>query len=120
MKVVFRKQRMRTRARKGGGKVRKVRRFPRIGHRFVFHVRGRKQNAPLLVTEQRGAVYEKVGGFYFLGVRAKVSSTKRQYLSTEGIKQRSLGVWGDSRVGPKETTSMLGQWLKITEHSKPA
>lgn len=43
VKVVFRKQRMRTRARKGGGKERKVRRFPRIGHRFVFHVRGRKQ-----------------------------------------------------------------------------
>lgn len=62
----------------------------------------------------------KKSRLYFLGVRAKVSSTKRQYLSTEGMKQRSLGVWGDSSVGPKETTSMLGQWLKITEHSKPA
>ena len=29
-------------------------------------------------------------------MRRSVSSTKRQYLSTEGMKQRSLGVWGDS------------------------
>ena len=29
---------------------------------------------------------------YFLGVRASVSSTRRQYFSTEGMKQRSLGV----------------------------
>lgn len=36
VKVVFRKQLMRTRARKGGRKVRKVRRFSRIGHGFVL------------------------------------------------------------------------------------
>jgi hypothetical protein len=36
VKVVFRKQRMRTRARKGGRKVGKVRRFSRIGHGFVL------------------------------------------------------------------------------------
>ena len=32
----------------------------------------------------------------------------------------ALGVWGDWSVGPNETTSMPGQWLKITEHSNPA
>ena len=36
VKVVFRKQRMRTRARKDGMKMGKVRRFSRIGHGFVL------------------------------------------------------------------------------------
>ena len=36
VKVVFRKQLMRTRARKDGMKVGKVRRFSRIGHGFVL------------------------------------------------------------------------------------
>lgn len=42
VKVVFRKQLMRTRARKDGRKVGKVRRFSRIGHGFVFALRFRK------------------------------------------------------------------------------
>ena len=36
VKAIFRKQLMRTRARKSGRKVRKVRRFSRIGHGFVL------------------------------------------------------------------------------------
>lgn len=64
---------------------------------FVFEI-GVEQKQPLCFFRSRGAEKEVCaqGGatclVYFLGVRASVSSTRRQYFSTEGMKQRSLGV----------------------------
>ena len=84
---------------------------------FVFEI-GVEQKQPLCFERNRGAEKGSVRAGW--RVRASVSSTRRQYFSTEGMKQRSLGVWGDWSVGPNETTSMPGQWLKITEHSNPA
>lgn len=65
---------------------------------FVFEI-GVEQKQPLCFERNRGAekgeACAQVGAtrvVYFLGVRASVSSTRRQYFSTEGMKQRSLGV----------------------------
>lgn len=64
---------------------------------FVFAIDA-EQKQPLCFFRSRGAERDmrvQVGAtclVYFLGVRASVSSTRRQYFSTEGMKQRSLGV----------------------------
>ena len=64
---------------------------------FVFAIDA-EQKQPLFFFRSRGTergACAQVGAtclVYFLGVRASVSSTRRQYFSTEGMKQRSLGV----------------------------
>lgn len=64
---------------------------------FVFEI-GVEQKQPLCFERNRGAEKGSVRAgwrtrvVYFFGVRASVSSTRRQYFSTEGMKQRSLGV----------------------------
>ena len=57
---------------------------------------------------------------YFLGMRSNVATTKRQYLSTLGMWQRSSGVWGERSVGPKLTMSIFWYMALMRPHSRPA
>ena len=57
---------------------------------------------------------------HFSGTCSSTAVSSFQKGSAVAISKRSLTVCGLRSVGPRETTSMLGYFSKITEHSSPA
>lgn len=61
-----------------------------------------------IARSYRMETHDTITQSYFVGISFSKALRKVQNLATEGIRQRSSGVWGLRSVGPKLTRSIFG------------